>query len=86
MGGKQDDTPVGDPFPEEEPTRVDLVPTALVDDSVTPIDVEACHLCGAVCVIDDFDLRSLEAFPQHCIRARDGHWWYCSRFRETNRR
>jgi len=72
---------------EEELTQVDRSPAGLaIDDSVTPIDVEACHLCGAVCVIDDFDLRSLEAFPGHCIRAKDGHWWYCSRFRETNRR
>jgi len=77
MGGDWDDDPT--------PTRIDLDPVG-ASDTETPVDVEACHLCGAVCVIDDFDLRSLEAFPEHCIRARDGHWWYCSRFRETNRR
>lgn len=77
MGGDWDDDPT--------PTRIDLNPLG-EQDTETPVDVEACRLCGAVCVIDDFDRQSLEAFPSHCIRAQDGGWWFCSKFKEVKPR
>ncbi len=49
----------------------------------TPVDVPFCHECGAVVVLDDFTDYVLHAFPSHCMRARSGRWWWCSKFRNS---
>ena len=49
----------------------------------TPVDVSACHECGRIVVLDDFTDVALHAYPDHCMRARNGTWWWCSKLRKS---
>lgn len=49
----------------------------------TPVDVPFCHECAAVVILDDHTDLAMHAFPSHCIRARTGRWWWCSKFRKS---
>lgn len=89
--------PPSDDFGEDEPTVIDGEPLLepIGEDPLlrthdpppgeyeTPVDVVACHECGAVCVLDDYSDVALHAFPGHCLRAKNGRWWWCSKFRKS---
>jgi hypothetical protein len=52
----------------------------VVDD--TPVTIPRCTECGAFVFFDDFtEPAQALAFglyrEKQCLRARDGHWWYC---------
>lgn len=84
-------------WPEDENTVIDLDPGDVEDaedpllrthdpppgEFDTPVDVSHCHECGAVVVLDDFTDVALHAYPRHCLRARNGTWWWCSKFRKS---
>jgi len=74
------DEPLGDHFPEEEPTRVDLIPTG----ETTPVVLPVCPDCGGSVLTDDFDLPSLAGFPSdRCVRGMFGRWWSCARLKRA---
>ena len=52
-------------------------------DAVTPVDPPFCHECGKIVVLDDFTDVALHAYPSHCLRARNGTWWWCSKLRKS---
>lgn len=68
-------------FDDEEQTVVD-------GEHITPVDLPRCTECGAVVFFDSFDEPAQAlAFglfgSKTCIRARDGHFWYCSDLRKS---
>ncbi len=84
--GSRRPPPVGDPFPEEEPTRVDLTPAAAAEFD-TPITMPRCQECGRVVFFDAFTpAASMVAeglfSGDRCVRARDGHWYWCGERRK----
>lgn len=67
-------------FGEDEPTVVD-------GDEITPQELPRCTECGNVVFFDDFTepaaaLSSGLFQAKTCIRARDGHWYWCSDLRK----
>ena len=62
-------------FGQDEPTVVD-------GEHITPVELPRCQECGRVVFFDDFsDAAAAIAMrlfsPDRCVRARDGHWWWC---------
>lgn len=72
--------PVGDPWPEEETTRVDRYPVG----ENTPVVSHRCLECGGDVLTDDFDVASLAGFPaDRCVRGVFGKWHSCFRLRKA---
>lgn len=69
----------GDAWNENDETVVD---GAFSDENVTPVELPRCSGCGRVVFFDDFtEAASAVAAglfsADRCVRARDGHWWWC---------
>lgn len=63
----------------DDPTVTDGVPLADFD---TPVTMPRCVECGRVVFFDDFtqaaSIVAMHLFSEdRCVRARDGHWWWC---------
>lgn len=70
--------PPSDDFGEDEPTIID-------GEHDTPVELPRCTECGAIVFFDDFTepARAMGGglfMDRQCVRARDGHWWYCASF------
>lgn len=76
-----------DDFGEDDPTVVEDPALRAHDpppgEFDTPVDVPFCHECASIVVLDDYTDIAMHAFPSHCIRARTGRWWWCSKFRKS---
>lgn len=73
---------MADDFGEDETTVTD-------EDIITPVELPRCFECGAVVFMDDFtepaSAIGLGLFSnKQCLRARDGHWWYCASYSATH--
>lgn len=76
--------PPSDDFGDDGPTVIDEAsPLTASGDYDTPVDVPHCNECGAVVVLDTYTDVSLHAFPSHCLRAKNGLWWWCAKFRKS---
>lgn len=56
-------------------------------DLITPVELPRCTECGAVVFHDDFTepAAALAAglfASKQCVRARDGHWYWCADLRK----
>jgi hypothetical protein len=79
--GTGPEPPVGDPWPEEEPTVVELT-DADVQEFDTPVTMPRCQECGRVVFLDAFtDAASIVAMglfsADRCVRSRDGRMRWC---------
>jgi hypothetical protein len=63
-------------------------PTIVESGEITPVELPRCTECGNVVFFDDFtEPAAALAFGlfqgKTCLRARDGHWYYCGSLRKT---
>lgn len=70
---------MGGDFGDDDPTVIDGTPLVEYD---TPVTMPRCLDCGRVVFFDDFT-QAASAIAMglfsadRCVRARDGHWWWC---------